>query len=104
MATNFKHLSTQTLTSGGTAQAVSSTSVKVQSVLIQADLTNAGKVYIGHSTVSSTNGLELSAGDAITITAPEVGKGGSDSFDLTDIYWDGTTGYKIRVAYQVRPT
>ena len=91
------------LDSAGTAQALSSTSILCEAVIITAATGNTGTIYIGDSNVASNRfALELDAGIAGTIDSPTA-KGGSDMFDLKDIYFDGgTTGDDINVAYLQR--
>ena len=101
MATRIAQLSQLTLTSGGTRQALSSTLLIGYSVLITAESTNTGAVYIGDVAVTSTNGVRLTAGQSFLINCDALG-GGEEKIDLRDIYWDGTTGDKIRVSYMVR--
>ena len=67
----------KTVTTAGTAEALAS-STAVKSVVIKALYSNTGKVYVGNSSVSSANGIELEAGDAI----------GIDIDDLSKIYID----------------
>ena len=104
MPSKLKQLSAQTLASGGTAQALSASVIVTQSLLITAESGNAGSVYIGDSNVDSTNGIVLAAGTSVRITGPELGKGGADDMDLSQIYWDGTTSDVIRISYQQSQT
>jgi hypothetical protein len=54
-------------TTAGTQVQLSATSVPIVSVTIKALSTNTGIVYVGDSSVDSTNGRELQAGEAIDI-------------------------------------
>ena len=93
---------TQTVTTNGTRVQLSSTATTVLSVIVQADGANTGALYVGDSTVSSTDGLQLSPGQSISINAELVG-GNSDGFTLTDIYIDSdSNGSKARFAYITR--
>lgn len=56
----------KTITTAGTQLALAA-STTVKSVSIKALSTNTGLAYIGNSTVSSTDGYELSAGEAIDL-------------------------------------
>lgn len=67
--------------SAGTAVPLSATSVPVFSVTIKAAPTNSGAIYIGDSSVSSSNGFLLSKGDTVSF----------DISDLTNIYVDSET-------------
>lgn len=54
-----------TVTTAGTAVAVS---VDSETILIKALAGNSGYIYVGTSAVDSSNGLELSAGEAVEIS------------------------------------
>lgn len=55
-----------TVTTAGTRVQLNA-SRAVQSVTIKAGLTNTGIIYVGDSTVASSNGLELAAGDSVSM-------------------------------------
>lgn len=63
----------KTVTTAGTAEALAA-STAVKSVVIRALLSNTGVIYVGDSSVSSSNGIELQAGDAITIEIDDLAK------------------------------
>lgn len=102
MASMLKQLAAQNLTSGGTAQALTTTATIAQSVLIVAKSTNAGSVYVGSSDVDSTNTFPIAAGKSYRIEAPQAPGGGADDMDLSTIFWDGTTNDDIFVIYMQR--
>lgn len=102
MASLLKQLAQQTLTLGGTPQRLTSTATLAESILIRAESTNAGTVYVGDSTVASTSGIPLAAGESVRLELPRVPGGGNDYTDLRNIYWDGTTSDRIRVSYWQR--
>lgn len=78
-----------TVSSAGTAVQFSAAPLKVKSILIQAPQGNSGVVYIGNSTVSSSNTPSLSAGDCYEI---DFKKEPSDTpGELSDIYADAAT-------------
>lgn len=56
----------KTITTAGSRVALGTDTVNGP-ILIKAMSTNSGLVYVGDSTVSSSNGYELSAGDVVTI-------------------------------------
>jgi hypothetical protein len=56
-----------TVTSAGSRVTLASSQAILNSVAIRALSTNTGIIYVGNSTVASTNGLQLQAGDAVTI-------------------------------------
>ena len=67
------------VTTAGTAVALGS-STTIKSVVVKAKCSNAGTIYIGDASVSSSNGMELQAGDAI----------GIDIDDLSTVYIDSS--------------
>jgi len=99
MALQIKTLAELNLTSAGTAQALSATSILAQVVYINAKTTNAGNIYIGDSNVASNRYLVLlDAGESVSIEASEFGTSGD--LDLSEIYFDGgTTNDDIYVGY-----
>lgn len=91
-----------TIDTAGTREAISGSSVRCKSVIISADSLNTGKVYVGDSSVSSTNGVELSAGEDIILDADYLGNA-EDELDLSDIYVDtASNGNKVRIQYFTR--
>ena len=55
-----------TVTTAGTEVQVSATSVPIKGITIKALAANTGTMYVGSSTVASTNGYPLAAGQAIS--------------------------------------
>lgn len=55
-----------TVTTAGT-RVVLASSTTVKSVTIKALAANTGTIYVGNSTVASTNGLQLAAGDTVSL-------------------------------------
>ena len=103
MATMLKQLTAQNLTSAGTAQRVSSTSILCQYVKITALSANTGATYVGNSAVSSANSAPIAAGSSVEFFAPAAPGGGADDIDLKELYWDSaTTGNDIYVTYMQR--
>lgn len=103
MATMLKQLSAQNLTSAGTAQRISSTSILCQYVKITALAANTGATYVGSSAVTSANSAPIAAGASVEFYAPQAPGGGADDMDLKEIYWDSaTTGNDIVVTYLQR--
>lgn len=61
------------VTTAGTAVQLSSSTVGIHSLVIRALRANTGIIYVGFSSsVSSTTGLELAAGDAVSLTVPSL--------------------------------
>lgn len=61
------------VTTGGTAVALA-VSTTITSVVVKAKYGNTGTIYIGNATVDSSNGVELQAGDAISIDIDDLAK------------------------------
>lgn len=103
MSAVINQLSQQTLTLAGTRQQITSAQTIAYSVLITATSTNAGNVYVGNVSVSSTNSaIVLAAGKSFQF-GPIINAGaGAEKIDLSKIYWDGSsTGDKISISYSV---
>ena len=64
---------TTTVSTAGTEVQISNTTNKVRWIKVKALAANSGKVYLGVSDVSGTNGYELSAGNEIEISFAELG-------------------------------
>lgn len=60
------------VTVAGTAEAMPNT--HVLEVVIQAKSTNTGLIYVGGSSVSSTDGIELSAGQSMSFQVTNLNK------------------------------
>jgi len=73
----------------------------VGAVLITAERSNTGYVYIGDENVSSTHyGADLSAGDSIRMTAIDFGYEAGTQISLTDIWLDvSVSGDGVSVMY-----
>lgn len=79
---------------------LSSTQINAYSVIITASSTNSGIIYVGDSSVTSSNGVELKAGEALSISARMAGRSGNDDVDLSQIWIDASSsGSAVRVAY-----
>jgi len=88
---------TKTVTSAGTAEALTSSSVLASSVIIRAMEDNTGYVYVGDSTVSSSTGaLEQRT------TIAFGGDNNVGTIDLADVYVDAdTNGDGVDIWYVV---
>jgi hypothetical protein len=81
----------KTVASAGTAE-VLATNTTIKSVTIKALLANTNNVYVGDSSVDSSNGFELDAGESISL----------DINNLADIYIDvDTNGEGVSYIYIV---
>lgn len=88
------------LTAAGTAQQLSSSELLVDGFVVQGRVGNTGNIFVGDSTVSSTDfAIELDAGETHKFDASEFAKGDAQ-VDLSTIYFDGgTTDDDIVVYY-----
>ena len=92
-----------TVTTAGTRVQVTSTDTPCTTVIIQAKATNTGLVIVGDSSVSASRGIELSAGEEISIAADPSGRPGGEELNLADFWVDAATnGDKVKVAYVKR--
>lgn len=91
-----------TVAVSGTRVALSATSLKVSYVMIQRDPSNAGSVFLGDVSVTTSNGITIgSSSPSIAMSADDT-EADEDKgyFDLADMYIDAaTSGDKVRIAY-----
>ena len=76
--------SAQTVSSAGTAVALSSSSQRVKSLTVVAKPGNTGQVYVGGSDVASTTNSGLAPGDSVILPAV-------NWLDLKDVFIDVDT-------------
>lgn len=81
----------KTVALAGTAEPLIAINTIIQSIVIQAESDNSGKIYIGNNTVSSTNTVALTAGNSLDFSGDSMGMGGDYEFDLSQIYIDADT-------------
>lgn len=96
MAQKIVTLSAVTVSTAGTRVRISSSSIAIKAITIQASSGNSGIIYVGDSSVSSSNGIALSAKDSVSITpeAPDF------ELNLSDYYIDAATnGDSVHVSY-----
>jgi hypothetical protein len=87
MYLKIRHL-TKTVTTAGTRERLTTSDLKVPAVLIQAEVSNTGQVYVGDNQVSSSScGIELDSGDSITLSAASMGWA-NGQISLKDIWLD----------------
>lgn len=97
MAQKTKIFTAVTIATAGTRQQLTATSTAVLSVIVQADSLNTGKIYVGDSSVSSSSGIELAAGEAFVIEPQYFG---DNEINLSDIYLDTATNNNVaRIQY-----
>ena len=72
---------TTTITTAGTEQQITaSAGIKVKALLFKARVQNTGYIYVGHSSaVTATNGLQLSAGESVSM---DFGEKGTEHVDV----------------------
>jgi hypothetical protein len=100
MQAKYKTLSVVTVATAGTRVPLSSTPLYASALLIVADRLNSGYVYIGDESVSSANGIELSAGRDHPIGVESEGGRFNAPLNLADIYIDSSVnGNAVRVSY-----
>lgn len=87
-----------TIASGGVAVRISNLNLWVTSVTIEAAFTNVSKINVGDSTVTSSNGIEVTPGDTCAIEAPDGARNMAEML-LSDIWVvSATAGDSVRVA------
>jgi hypothetical protein len=88
-----------TVTTAGTRVALSATPIaNVVKIYLTNPAANTGLIYIGDSTVASTNGIQIVKGATIEISSPK-----EDMLDLQLMYADSATnGDKVIVNYLMK--
>lgn len=104
MAVLLQTLDPVTLTLSNNPYPISSFQFPIVSVTISADATNTGRIYIGDSTVTPANGIDVGPGESALISTP-LRPSGSEEFHLDEIFvTTSTAGSKIRIsAWRRRP-
>jgi len=101
MATYIPKVINVTVSSSGTAQQVSSTTLKVSGFAVTADPDNTGRIHVGDVDVTSSGdvGMPLDASAHVEYTPPQ--RDGTEGYvDLSTIYIDAATnGDKAIVIY-----
>ena len=97
------HCFLKTNGAAGTELPITTSDIRVPGVIIQAERSNTGYIYLGDNQVSSTNyGIDLNTADSVTITAETFGLAGAN-ISLQDIWFDASvTGDGISVFYMER--
>jgi hypothetical protein len=97
------HCFLSTVTTAATRERLTESDIKVPAVLLQAEKSNTGAVYIGDNQVSSTNyGVNLAAGDSVTISSKDFGLAAAN-ISLKDIWLDvGVSTDGVSVLYMER--
>jgi len=74
------------ITGIGTAKKVSTDSIAVTSLTLQAEQDNVGDIYVGDSNVTISTGLIVAPGDATAITADTFGRGETEEFFINEVF------------------
>lgn len=91
----------KTVTTAGTRVALAASSTPAVYAFIQADCANTGYIYVGGSSVSSSNAPRISACGSVTLPLVIEGR---MFYDLADIYIDSSVnGEGVKVLYATRP-
>ncbi len=87
------------VTTAGTRVTLVASNLFTASVIIQAKCANTGFIYVGDSTVTSANGIRLSACDKLSLTFDAV-PGKADPLDLLKVYIDASVnGEGVNLLY-----
>lgn len=98
MAQTLKTLAVATVAAAGTAIQINATNTPAASISIQANASNLGNIYVGDSTVDSTTGQVLIAGQQLSLTPEQRSKYG-DELIVSDIFIDAdNNGESARIA------
>ena len=90
------------VTTAGTREQLTTSERFVTAVTIQAVRANTNNVYVGDNQVSSANGIELDAGESITLSADAYGLAGA-TIDMSAIWLDvDTSSEGVNVFYLER--
>ena len=95
----FSHAAVNVVTPGTEVQ-IDTEKRPCTSIIIQAKNSNTGLIYVGDSTVSSANGLELNPGEALEIVGDDRNDGQADETVLADLWIDAAVGGEgVKIAY-----
>lgn len=96
MAASVVHTFAKTVTTAGTEVPLTATKVMANWLLIQPISTNTGIIYLGDSSVTSANGVELNVGDSDVLWPSST----TNIYDLSTIYIDSSvSGEGVKVLY-----
>lgn len=88
----------QLVLAANTATAVTGSTMPSYSLIITAEASNSGSLYVGDSNVTTTNGIPIEPGNTLTLATPERDR--YTEIDLADIYIiTGTSSNKARISY-----
>jgi hypothetical protein len=84
----------------GSAEQLTSSRILTQGFAVRAESGNAGTVYMGDASVTSTSGMFLDAGESNEKYARAMARGVNTVYDLSKLYIIGTSGDAVRVEYE----
>ena len=92
-----------TVAAAATSEQLTTSNIRVPAVVITAERSNTGYVYVGDKEVSSTRyGVDLSAGDSIRMSAVDYGWANAE-LSLKDVWLDvSVSGDGVSVMYLKR--
>lgn len=91
LETGFSH-GDKDVAVAGTAEALGAAVDRATSLLIQAKSTNTNNIYLGDSSVSSTNfGIKLAAGESFPVGSDKGKRGFSQLMNLSKLFLDVDT-------------
>lgn len=100
MAQKSTILSPVTVATAGTRVQITSSNLGASGIVFQAGPSNTGRVYIGDSTVSSSNGVSLGPGEIFAVSSQSL-DGVMDAELILSDYWvdADVSGNSVRVQY-----
>lgn len=103
MALKLKTDSAVNVATAGTRVQLTSSDTIFSSIIIQAKSANTGIIYVGDSSVSSANGLELSAGESLEISGDLRNEGQTDELVMSDLWIDASVnGEGVKIARYIK--
>jgi len=92
MAVKLVELAPITITATGVPESISASADFYVELTIQSDDDNSGEIRFGSSTVTTTRGPVLTAGNSAVLEAPRGPNGQAEEFVISDIFIVGTIG------------
>ena len=100
MAQKSKILGAGAVATAGVRVQITSSNLACSGVIFQASTGNTGKLYVGDSTVTSSNGISLSPGETYTIASQSLDGVMDAELILSDFWIDAdTNGNSVKIHY-----
>jgi len=100
MAQKSRPLAPVTVSVAGTRVQITSSASGCGGIIFQANSANTGKIYVGDSTVTSSNGIAIGPGESYTIASQSLDGVMDAELILSDYYLDAdTSGNSCRIQY-----